>query len=104
MLAPAASASFASPPPSTPSPDLGAAAEDEGCPTAGLRKDRDPLHTSLTIRENIAAVPERPLQSSVSSSVTGVAIAGPSGGSPGAEYEGDHSLSLQPSRGQDNIV
>ena len=65
-------APFTSPLPlSTSVPDLGATPEDEN--GAGLRKDKDALHVSETIREAIMAAPDIPPQSSSPPSVTGIA-------------------------------
>ena len=71
MLVPGAS--FTSPLPlPTPAPDLGAVPGDED--GAGLCKDRNARHTSLSNREAITVVPDIPPQSPSPPSTTGVAF------------------------------
>ena len=96
-------APFASPPPSTSAPDRDIA-EDGGNQKAGLRKDKDVHHVlhTLNVPENIMDNPELPPRSSLRSSVTGVAIAGPPRQSLDAEKSGDHPPS--PLHGQREIV
>jgi len=94
MLAPAAPGPS---PQATSAPDLGAAAEGEGGTKAASHKERDALDPPSASRANILAAPDLPPQSP--SSVTDVAIPGPSWFSLGAEHTGDHS-----SRGQYDIV
>jgi len=96
----------AAPGPSRPqpsfAPDLGAAAKGESSAKAALHKERDALDPPSAIRENIMAAPNLPLQSPSLSSVTDVAIAGPSRRSLGAEHTGDHPS--HPLHGQYDIV
>ncbi len=82
--------------------DLGAAAEGEGSAKAALHKERDALDPASAILENIIAPPDLPPQSLSPSSVTDVAIAGPSRCSLGAEHTGDHPPHT--SHGQYDIV
>ena len=98
----ASAAPFTSPRPSISVPDIGAATEDERNPRAGLSKDKGALRTSLASRENVMAVQELLLQSSLPSFATGVAITDPSDRSPDAEHTGDHPL--KPLHGPDDIA
>jgi len=76
----------------TSAPDPGAAAEGDGSPKPGLRKEKDALGPPLVNRANNMATPDLPPQSPSLPSATGsdVAIAGPSLRELNAERTGDH--------------
>ncbi|KAH9030902.1 hypothetical protein EDB85DRAFT_1961346 [Lactarius pseudohatsudake] len=82
-------------------PDLGVAAEGDGCAEVALHKEKDAIYPPLVIRENTMSTPELPSQSPSPQSANDMAIAGLSRRSLDAEHTGDLP---HPSHGLYDIV
>ena len=88
LLSPTSTA--ASHPRLSSAPYSGTAAEEEGRAKAALLKEKDALHSSSAIREDMMTAADHPKQSLSLPQITDIAIVGPSRRSLGPEHTGGH--------------